>query len=65
MESEKKKFIPYEKLSKKEQRKIDIIRRGSWQGVDPVTKVIPSEKLKAYNRKQKHKKDLRLLSDSE
>ena len=65
MKIQKKKFIPYEKLSKKEKRKIDLIRRGSWQGIDPSTRVIPSEKLKAYNRKQKHKKDLRLLSDGE
>ena len=31
------KFIPYEKLSKKEQRKRDAQRRGSWLGISPVT----------------------------
>ena len=42
-------FIPYEKLSKKERKKIDSIRRGNWNGVDPVTKVVKSKKL--YTRK--------------
>ena len=32
------KFIPFEKLSKKEQRRRNAQRRGSWQGVSPVTR---------------------------
>lgn len=42
------KFVPYEKLSKKEKRKLNEARRGSWQGVNPVTR--RSENPKAYNR---------------
>lgn len=47
-----KKFIPYEKLSKKEQRKIDQIKRKDWNGVNPVTQIVPDKK--KYNRKEKH-----------
>jgi len=42
------KFVPYEKLSKKEKKKLNEARRGSWQGVNPVTR--RSENPKAYNR---------------
>ena len=31
------KFIPYEKLSKKEKRKIDQARRQTWGELNPVT----------------------------
>ena len=42
------KYIPYEKLSKKEQRKIDAQRRGSWGSLSPVTRKPANSK--AYNR---------------
>ena len=42
------KFVPYDKLSKKEKRRMDTLRRGTWQGVNPVTR--RSENPKAYNR---------------
>ena len=44
------KFIPYEKLSKKKQRELDALRRGSWGGLNPVTR--KPEPPKAYNRKK-------------
>ena len=44
------KFIPYEKLSKKEKRKIDQMRRGNWGDVNPVSRKIESKKV--YNRKR-------------
>ncbi|MGN0978019.1 MAG: hypothetical protein ACI4PH_08195 [Faecousia sp.] len=44
------KYIPYEKLSKKEKRKLDLARRGSWGAVSPVTRKPVSSK--AYNRKK-------------
>ena len=52
------KFIPYEKLSKKEKRKIDQARRQTWNGLNPVTR--SPENSKAYNRKrtQDWKKEL-------
>lgn len=43
-----KKMIPYEKLSKKEKRKMDAMRRGSWGNLNPVTR--KPENSKAYNR---------------
>lgn len=45
-----KKFIPYEKLSKKEKRKLDRARRGTWGELDPVTR--KPQNCKAYNRKK-------------
>ena len=44
------KFIPYEKLSKKEKRKIDQARRQTWGELNPVTR--RPENSKAYNRKR-------------
>ena len=43
-----KKFTPYDKLSKKEKRKVDASRRGSWGDINPVTRKPPNSK--AYNR---------------
>ena len=42
------KFIPYEKLSKKEKRKMDLARRQTWGELNPVTR--KPENSKAYNR---------------
>ena len=42
------KFIPYEKLSKKEKRKLDQARRQTWGELNPVTR--KPENRKAYNR---------------
>ena len=52
------KFIPYEKRSKREQRKINQAKRGTWGEINPVTRKPTSSK--AYNRKraQDWKKDL-------
>jgi hypothetical protein len=47
------KFIPYEKLSKKKQRKLTAARRGSWGALNPVTR--KPENPKAYNRKKARK----------
>lgn len=45
-----KKFIPYEKLSKKEKRKLDLAKRRTWGEQNPVTR--KPESSKAYNRKK-------------
>lgn len=45
-----KKFVPYEKMSKKQKKKIDSMKRGSWYGVNPATR--KSENPKAYKRKK-------------
>ena len=42
------KFIPYEKLSKKEKRKLDLAKRQTWGDLNPVTR--KPENSKAYNR---------------
>ena len=42
------KFIPYEKLSKKEKRRLDSQQRTTWGCVSPVTR--KPENSKAYNR---------------
>ena len=42
------KFIPYEKLSKKEKRKLDQAKRQTWGKLNPVTR--KPENSKAYNR---------------
>lgn len=51
------KFVPYEKLSKKERRKIDTARRTGWGELNPVTR--KPENSRAYSRKkaQAWKKD--------
>ena len=48
------KFIPFEKLSKKEQKKLNALKRRDWNGINPVTR--KPENPKAYNRKR-HRTD--------
>ncbi len=52
------KYIPYEKLSKKEKRKLDTAKRTTWGSLNPVTR--SPQNSKAYNRKkmQNWRKDL-------
>jgi hypothetical protein len=45
------KYVPLEKRSKKEQRAWYARQRGDWNGVKPVTRIVPSKKV--YNRKKK------------
>ena len=44
------KFVPYEKLSKKEKRKMDLAKRQTWGELNPVTR--KPENSKAYNRRK-------------
>ncbi len=44
------KFVPYEKLSKKEKRKLDSLRRGTWGEWNPTTR--KPENSRAYNRRK-------------
>ena len=44
------KFIPYNKLSKKEKRKQDQSKRQTWGAISPVTR--KPENSNAYNRKK-------------
>ena len=43
-------FIPYEKLSKKEKRKLDHARRQTWGALKPITR--KPENSRAYNRRK-------------
>lgn len=43
------KFIPYEKLSKKKQRELNAMKRGTWRSFNPVTRKPANPK--AYNRR--------------
>ena len=43
-------FIPYEKLSKKEKRKLDQAKRQTWGELNPVTRKPANSK--AYKRKK-------------
>lgn len=45
-----KTFIPYEKLSKKEKRKLDQVRRQTWGNLNPVTR--KPKNSRAYDRKK-------------
>lgn len=44
------KMIPYAKLSKKEKRRQDLLRRNTWGALSPVTRKPAVSK--AYNRKK-------------
>lgn len=52
------KFVPYEKLSKKEKKKRDLAQRNTWGELNPVTR--KPENSRAYNRRkaQAWKKDI-------
>lgn len=51
-------FIPYEKLSKKEKRKLNQAKRQTWGNLNPVTRKPANSK--AYNRRNEQgwKKDM-------
>ena len=53
------KHIPYEKLSKKEKRKLDAAKRGTWGSLNPVTRKPTNSR--AYKRTQNWKNE---ISDS-
>ncbi|NLT08172.1 MAG: hypothetical protein GXY08_01540 [Ruminococcus sp.] len=50
-------FVPYDKMSKKEKKKIDNAKRRDWNGLDPATRVADTSK-KKYRRKPKHPEDM-------
>lgn len=49
------KFVPYEKLSKKEKKKRDAMARSTWGNLKPVTR--KPENSRAYNRRKAQKWD--------
>ena len=51
------KFIPYEKLSKKEKRKINQARRQTWGELNPVTRKPENSKAYSRNKSRNWKRD--------
>ncbi len=45
-----KKYVSFDKLSKRKQKELNRQKRGSWNGVKPVTRRVESKKV--YNRKK-------------
>ena len=43
-------YVPVSKLSKKAKKEFFAQQRGSWNGLSPVSRVVPNKK--AYNRKR-------------
>lgn len=50
-------MVPLDKRSKKEQRAYHARQRGSWYGLSPVTRTVPSRK--AYDRNRLKQRDRR------
>lgn len=55
-------FVPFEKRSKKEQRKLAAVRRGSWNGVKPATRIIEDGRRKKLEQ-IKHKETKREMQE--
>lgn len=51
------KMIPLKKQSKKKQREHYAARRGTWDGLSPVTRVVKSKKV--YDRRRLKEEDRR------
>ena len=51
------KVTPLEKQSKKNQRKFHATKRGAWNGVSPVTRIVQSKRL--YDRNRAKQEDRR------
>lgn len=45
-----KNFVPVEKMSKRAQRELAKKHRGSWLGVDPVTRIKPNDRKKKLEK---------------
>jgi hypothetical protein len=46
----KQQYVPPEKRTKKKQKELNEMKRKDWNGVNPATKKVISEKI--YNRKK-------------
>ena len=53
----KKRMIPLAKQSKARQREYHAARRGSWNGVNPVSRIVPSGRAYDRNRIRQVKED--------
>ena len=53
-----KQFVPLDKQSKKAQKEHHAKQRGSWNGISPVTRTVPSGKAYDRNRIKRAARDL-------
>lgn len=53
-----KKLVPIQKMSKKAQKEYHAQQRGTWNGLSPVTRIVPNGK--AYDRNRVKKADRKL-----
>lgn len=49
-------MVPLKKQSKKKQREYHAKQRGSWYGLNPVTRTVPSRKTYDRNRMKRTKR---------
>ena len=56
------KMIPLAKQSKARQREYYAAKRGSWNGISPVSRVVPNRK--AFDRNRMKREDRRNSDDS-
>lgn len=49
------KMVPLKKQSKNKQRQYYSSKRGSWNGLSPVTRIVPNKMV--YNRKRVKRED--------
>ena len=55
------KMIPLAKQSKASRREYHLARRGSWNGVSPITRIVRSRR--AYDRNRLKREDRRAAGD--
>ena len=55
------KMLPLAKQSKASRREYHLARRGSWNGVSPITRIVQSRR--AYDRNRLKRKDRRAAGD--
>lgn len=55
------KMTPLEKQSKNEQRKFHASKRGSWNGVSPVTRIVQNRRV--YDRNRIKREDRRAVGE--
>ena len=59
----KNNFVPFEKRSKKEKRKLATAQRKSWNGVKPATRIMESGRKKKLEKIQKNETHKAMLEE--
>ena len=52
------KFVPYEKLSKMNKKKLNRKKRKFWDSINPVSRVIPDKRRKLRDKANKEDADI-------